>query len=112
MLDIVARLPESLRVNEAACAAAVTEDLLATHEAVALVREGVPFRDAYRTVAARARARTGAPRPVTGVPLPDYPGAPAAPGWKELVADAKGEDSWGLGKRRALDAAWRALLSA
>ena len=111
MLDIAARLPESLRVNEAACAAAVTEDLLATHEAVALVRDGVPFRDAYRTVAARARARQGAPRPVTNAPLPDYSGAPAAPGWNDIAADAKREDSWGRTRRRALDASWRALLS-
>jgi argininosuccinate lyase len=111
MLDIAARLPESLRVDEAACAAAVTEDLLATHEAVALVRGGVPFRDAYRTVAERARARSGAPRPVTDVPLPSYSGAPAAPGWKELAADAKAADAWGGAKRRALDSAWRALLA-
>lgn len=111
MLDISARLPESLRVDEAACAAAVTEDLLATHEAVALVREGVPFRDAYRTVAERARARTGPPAPVRNVPLPDYVGAPAAPGWKELGADAKSADSWGRAKRQALESAWRGLLS-
>ncbi len=110
MLDIAARLPQSLRVDEAACAAAVTEDLLATHQAVALVRAGTPFRDAYRAVAERARARVGAPRPVTDVTLPDYPGAPASPGWKELAADARGEDSWGRGRRRALEAAWRALL--
>lgn len=111
MLDIAARLPQSLRVDEAACAAAVTEDLLATHQAVALVRAGTPFRDAYRAVAEKARARVGAPRPVTDVPLPNYPGAPAEPGWKELAADARGEDAWGGARRRSLDGAWRALLS-
>jgi argininosuccinate lyase len=111
MLDIAARLPASLRVNEAACAAAVTEDLLATHEAVALVREGVPFRSAYRAVAEKARARLGAPRPVTDVPLPRYAGAPAAPGWKELAAEVGREDAWGRTTRRALDRAWKSLLS-
>ncbi|NNN05627.1 MAG: hypothetical protein HKL90_06975, partial [Elusimicrobia bacterium] len=110
MLDIAARLPQSLRVDEAACAAAVTEDLLATHQAVALVRAGTPFRDAYRAVAEKARARAGAPRPVTDVPLPNYSGAPAQPGWKELSAEARAEDSWGRTRRRALAAAWRALL--
>jgi argininosuccinate lyase len=110
MLDIAARLPASLRVDEARCAEAVTEDLLATHEAVALVRAGTPFREAYRAVAEKARARHGAPRPVADVPLPSYSGAPAAPGWKELAADARREDAWGRAKRRALDAAWNRLL--
>ncbi|MBI3565936.1 MAG: argininosuccinate lyase [Elusimicrobia bacterium] len=111
MLDVAARLPESLKVDEARCAAAVTEDLLATHDAVALVREGVPFRDAYRTVAEKARAREGAPRVVTDVSLPDYAGAPGRPDWKAAAADARKEDSWGGRKKRALEAAWRALLA-
>jgi len=111
MLGIAARLPESLRVDAARCAAAVTEDLLATHEAVALVRGGVPFRDAYRTVAEKARARTGEPRVVSRPPLPSYLGAPGDLGWRALAADARREDAWGLSRRRALDAAWGALLA-
>ncbi len=111
MLDIAARLPDSLAVNDARCAAAVTEDLLATHEAVGMVRAGVPFRDAYRAVAERARARAGEPRVVADVPLPDYAGAPARPDWKAVAADARRADAWGVKTRSALDRAWRALLA-
>jgi argininosuccinate lyase len=111
MLDVAARLPDALTVNRGRCAAAVTEDLLATHEAVALVREGVPFRDAYRTVAERARARTGEPRPAADAPLPDYPGAPGRPSWKAVAADAAREDAWERSHRKALDSAWRGLLA-
>jgi len=111
MLDVAARLPAALSVNPARCAAAVTEDLLATHRAVALVREGVPFRAAYRTVAESARARTGAPRPVTDVPLPGYPGAPGRPDWTGAAADAARERAWERSRRRILDAAWSGLLA-
>ena len=111
MLDVAARLPGALTVNRGRCAAAVTEDLLATHEAVALVRDGAPFRDAYRVVAEKARARAGEPRPVTDVPLPDYPGAPARPDWKAIAVDAAKEDRWERANRRGLDSAWSRLLS-
>ncbi len=47
---------EGLTVDEAACAAALTEELYATERALELVAGGVPFRDAYRQVAA-ARER-------------------------------------------------------
>ncbi|MFI5345717.1 MAG: argininosuccinate lyase [Elusimicrobiota bacterium] len=111
MLDVAARLPGALNIRKDACAAAVTQDLMATHEAVALVRAGTPFRDAYRLVAASARARTGAPLPVTDVPLPDYSGAPGRPDWKLLAADAARERAWEKTRRRALDGAWSALLA-
>jgi argininosuccinate lyase len=111
MLDVAARLPGALSVNAPRCAAAVTEDLLATHEAIALVRAGTPFRTAYRATADRARARVGEPRPVADAELPDYPGAPGRPDWKALDADAGREDAWQVQRRRGLDAAWTALLS-
>ncbi len=88
MLDVAARLPSALSVNAARCAAAVTEDLLATHEAIALVRAGTPFRAAYRATAERARSRVGEPRPVVGAALPGYSGAPGRPDWKAVEADA------------------------
>jgi argininosuccinate lyase len=111
MLDVAARLPQALAVNSSRCAAAVTEDLLATHEAISLVREGAPFRTAYRAVAGRARARVGEPRPVVDAGLPDYPGAPGRPDWKALDADLARANAWALARRRALDTTWAALLS-
>ena len=111
MLEAAARLPAALTVNPERCAAAVTEDMLATHEAVALVREGVPFRTAYRTVAERARSRSGEARRAVDVALPSYSGAPGRPDWKALNADRAGENAWGDRRRRALRAAWSALLA-
>jgi argininosuccinate lyase len=111
MLDVAARLPGALTVNAPRCAAAVTEDLLATHDAIALVREGVPFRTAYRTVAEKARARSGAPRPVVDVEIPGYPGAPGRPDWKALDNDLARENAWAASRRLALSAAWDALLA-
>ncbi len=111
MLDIVARLPTSLRVNEDRCANAVTEDMLATHEAIALVRNGTPFRDAYLSVARKARARTGKPQAAKKIPLPNYPGAPANPDWSSVAADAEREDAWGNTRSEALHRAWHGLLN-
>ncbi len=110
MLDVAERLPGALSVNAPRCAAAVTEDLLATHEAIALVRGGMPFRAAYRAPAERARARAGEPRPGVGPALPRAPGAPGRPDWKALDADLARANAWGAARRRALDAAWSALL--
>ena len=109
MLEIAARLPESLKVNEAACAAAVTSDLLATHEAVALVRDGVPFRTAYREVAARARA--AAPAPVADPPLPAHLGAPGRPDWKALLSMNARDSRRCASTRIRLDKRWSALVT-
>ena len=108
MLEIAARLPESLKVNEAACAAAVTSDLLATHEAIALVRDGMPFRTAYRQVADRARA-VAIPLPVDRVELPTYAGAPGKPDWAWLAAETKKYDRRNLKTSAELNKRWSAL---
>lgn len=110
MLTIVARLPESLSVNEDRCAAAVTSDLLATHEAIALVKNGVPFRTAYREVAARARA-VGAPRAVANVELPSHLGAPGRPDWKFLLAENARAARLTEATSRRLNSAWSGLVS-
>ena len=109
MLDMAARLPASLKVDAARCSACVTDDLLATHEAVALVKAGKPFRSAYGEVAERARARK--PQVVESPELPSYSGAPGKPDWAALTADRARFLSWGQGKRRHLDACWSSLLS-
>ncbi len=110
MATIAARLPESLTVDEARCRGAVTEDMLATHRALALVRRGVPFREAYRRVAAAARSGRGKTRPARRIELPDYPGAPGNPDWRALARDRRAEEAWGRSTRRALASRWTALL--
>jgi argininosuccinate lyase len=65
-------------------AAAADPQLLATDAAEALVREGIPFRDAHEQVAAEAREGTFEP--------PETAGSRAAPGpggIREAVADAR-----------------------
>jgi argininosuccinate lyase len=109
MLEIAARLPESLKVDEQRCAAAVTSDLLATHEAIALVKNGVPFRTAYREVADRARAAE--PRAVANPGLPSHLGAPGKPDWRFLLAENGRASRRTEAVRRRLDSAWSGLVS-
>jgi argininosuccinate lyase len=52
-LDMMSRVVAGLEVDARACAAALTEELRATEEAYRLVKEGMPFRDAYREIAKR-----------------------------------------------------------
>jgi argininosuccinate lyase len=108
MLDVVRRLPAALRVDAERCRQAVRSDLLATHDALQLVRDGVPFREAYRRVA--DRVRTAAPEPVASPPLPEALGAPGNPGFAELRAELAGRTRWCRDTRAALHAAWQALL--
>lgn len=51
VLSIAILLIQKLAVNEAACNKAMTPELYATEKAYALVKKGVPFRDAYLKVA-------------------------------------------------------------
>ena len=51
LFEVIAHLLPGLKVNEAACAAACTKELHAATEACRLAAEGMPFRDAYATVA-------------------------------------------------------------
>jgi argininosuccinate lyase len=63
--------------------AATDPQLLATDAAEALVRDGVPFRDAHEQVAAEVRAGTFAPPPPAPRP------APGPDGVREAIANAR-----------------------
>lgn len=52
-LEIMAPLLAGLQVNKGRCEADLSEELFAAESAYALVREGIPFREAYRQVAQR-----------------------------------------------------------
>lgn len=56
---------EGLEIDEAACAAALTDELYATERALSLVAQGVPFRDAYHRVAAEEAAKRNGGKAVT-----------------------------------------------
>jgi argininosuccinate lyase len=52
-LQMTLMVVQNLGVDEARCKSAMTEELYATERAYQLVQQGVPFREAYRIVAAQ-----------------------------------------------------------
>ncbi|MBI3548866.1 MAG: argininosuccinate lyase [Elusimicrobia bacterium] len=110
MTGILRRIPASLTVNAARCAAAITEDMLATHEAVSLVKTGMPFRRAYRQVAEKARSAGSASRVVSAPELPAYAGAPGNPGWSALAAERVRWERWQTKTSGELRRAWSRLV--
>lgn len=108
MSAMAERLPSALRVDADRCRTSVTPEMLATQEAVALAVRGVPFREAYRKIAEKARdggaAATGSAR------LPDYSGAPGRPDWREIARDRAALERWVGRTRSRLRRTWDALL--
>jgi argininosuccinate lyase len=51
-LRIITHVTEKLEVNTEACERACTDEVFATQRVYELVKQGIPFRDAYRQVAA------------------------------------------------------------
>lgn len=49
-VDIMTLVVKGVTVNADACTCAMTDELYATEEAYKLVKEGMPFRDAYREI--------------------------------------------------------------
>ncbi|HIE16999.1 MAG TPA: argininosuccinate lyase [Dehalococcoidia bacterium] len=49
-LSVTNLILESLKVNKENCNKALTKDIYATEEVYELVRQGVPFREAYKTI--------------------------------------------------------------
>ena len=90
MLRMTAWALPRLGVDRARCAAAVSGDLLATDEVYRRVRAGVPFRAAYRQVAAEVKA--GAAQPPLGaaeiMAARREPGGAGNPALGELAATA------------------------
>jgi len=52
-IEMMTRVIQNLQVDESACQKAMTKELFATEEVYALVRQGIPFREAYRRVGKR-----------------------------------------------------------
>ncbi len=49
-LEVMSLVLSKIKINESQCKKAMTPELFATEEAYKLVKKGVPFREAYRTV--------------------------------------------------------------
>jgi len=94
MLVMVAGALPKLGVDTEKCAAAVSGDLLATDEVYRRVREGVPFRTAYREVASEIKAGGKVP-PLDADTILDarrHLGGAGAPALDELEAMADRAD--------------------
>jgi argininosuccinate lyase len=50
-IAVTNRVIRNLEVNEKACEAGLTEEVFATERLYELVRQGVPFREAYQRIA-------------------------------------------------------------
>ena len=76
MLAVGRVIAERMRVNEDKCLAAFDGEVFATDRALELVLEGVPFRDAYRQVAATL-GELGTRDPKAAIAKKTHLGAPA-----------------------------------
>ncbi len=56
-LAMMARIVTEMEIDAGRCREAMGDELYATEKAYRLVREGMPFRDAYRQVAEEARKK-------------------------------------------------------
>ena len=111
MLAMTIRLASALRVNAARCKAAITDDMLATQRAVALVRKGTPFRQAYRQIAACSRSQKTSQETLVPIEFPNYAGTPGQVSWKSIARDRRTCAARILSERNRLHAAWKALLA-
>jgi len=97
-LAIVPRVIAGVTFDEARLAAAIDAGSFATDRAVDLARAGVPFRDAYRTIAADLQGGAGLD-PVASLRGRVSPGAPGEPRLDRLHARLDALDE----RARALD---------
>ncbi|HBY73482.1 MAG TPA: hypothetical protein DEG44_02190 [Candidatus Kerfeldbacteria bacterium] len=73
---------EGITLNQAKCLAACTAEIFATDKALDLVKQGIPFRDAYRHVAAHLDELDQID-PVKNIQQKSYSLAPAQTSWTQ-----------------------------
>ncbi len=101
-LDVLARLVPVLQLNTARCAAAMSDELYAAHQAYVLVAAGQTFRDAYREVGEAVMAGTFVPdREALSA---THTGGLGALGLDSVAAELKAVDQWIEARRTRLDA--------
>jgi argininosuccinate lyase len=113
MIAILHRALPELAWDEERLAGSLSVEMFATHRALELVREGLPFRDAYRQSAAELRdGDTGAwPRdPAAAIAAMDHLGAPANPGLDEALTRVNAVETWTNATSSALTISWNKLL--
>jgi argininosuccinate lyase len=98
-LDVCATAVPKLQVHETRCVEAFTPEIFATDRVLALVKEGMPFRDAYRRVAASLES-VPMEDPRENIAKKSHLGATGnlgldlardrLDGWREWVVEARG----------------------
>ena len=101
-LDVLTRLVPVLQVNSACCAAAMSDELYAAHQAYVLVASGQTFRDAYREIGEAVMAGTFVPD--RAALSATHTGGLGALGLEIAAAELKLADDWIDERRKQLDA--------
>jgi argininosuccinate lyase len=111
MLGMMITAVPRLGVDRARAKEALRNESFATDEAIRLVRSGVPFRTAYRDVAARVKRGEQVPVPTAKEILATRsgPGGIGNPGFTELAGRSRLEANWNRIERRRFDRALRKL---
>jgi argininosuccinate lyase len=108
MLRVNALTVAGLKVNEEACIAAFDVDCFATDRVMKLVKEGRPFRDAYREVA-KTLASTPMEDPVANIRQKTHLGAPGNLGLELARKRIESERAWAVQVRETWEKAIQAL---
>ncbi len=113
VLTILGKALKDLSWNEERLTGSLSTEMLATHRALALVRENVPFRDAYVQAAKELREGETDDWPsdfgemIAGL---NHLGAPGNPGLEEARARADTVATWVDETRQKLEGCWSDLL--
>ncbi len=108
MLAIAGRLLGEFKINAERMAAAMRPEIYATHAALALVRQGVPFRQAYRRIGAEITAgRFEADPAIIGS---TEPGFVSDDTWQTVATDLGKLTARATAERRRCEQAEAALL--
>ncbi len=103
MFGAVSKAVPALEVDREACERAVKGSILATDEALRRVREGTPFRDAYRETAEIVKSGGEIPglSPSEILESRKYPGGAGAPGWERIEEELSAREEKTRSRREA-----------
>jgi argininosuccinate lyase len=110
-LAVCDRTFHKMTVNEERCVAAFSPEVFATDRALELVREGVPFRDAYRRVA-KELDKLAERDPREAIRARTHQGSTGNLGLDIARGRLDGHRKWAQSERRKTEQAWQALLPA
>jgi argininosuccinate lyase len=110
-LAVCDRTFHKMTVNEERCVAAFSPEVFATDRALELVREGVPFRDAYRRVA-KELDKLAERDPREAIRARTHQGSTGNLGLDIARGRLDGHRKWAQSERRKAEKAWQALLPA